>query len=275
MTLDDLRDALEGQEKLTESYESGGPLPYDSVLVQKLLGNAQGLKLGTHKETTEFIRENVPKQLDYIPDFDYNMFLDAITLGWSLAPSRFIHLDHLLTESMMALHSAGLNDFTLDLTCVPPSGNYSSLFTVLKGEEDNVLKVTCIGGSCAQLGWRIAYAYIGFSGTTQVVGEYAEHSVIRINNPREEINAVASGATHSEFYIPDMTSMPFVDRSAYCFDEGSDSLSGYKICGSCSFYVDETDDYLLRQIEMNCFWDHENKLYVPDGKSGWEEVLPE
>ncbi len=276
----------DGLEKGT-SYKPGEHC-YDLGLVSEIVERCENVLLGERDELVDFIKSAVPKQIDTIEHFDQNAFLEAIVLGWRQNVD-YNNLHFALTHSIEALHSTGVDTFTIDFRTVP--GQLFVMFSRLKGSEDHPITIAC-KGNFRQFGSRAEYCNLDIGGYVESFAQGAKFSELRFSGQHGAPFASGWDAEDSAYYLSSMKGLPFTigqryagvpkpDRHCarrlpftYVFIHGYNSQEFQPLSGRCRFYVESFDEGLFRQMEINGFWHYENRLYVPNGEGGWNERIP-
>ena len=257
-----------------------GEHPYDLGLVHEIVERCERVFLGEHDELVGFIGTSVPKQLDYIEHFDHDAFLEAIVLDWQQNVD-YNNLNFALTKSIKALHGVGLDTFTLDFRTVPEQ--LYAMFSRLKGTEEQKINITC-KGNFRQFGSEVEHCNLELSDYVESFAQGAKFSTLRFSGPPEVQFSAGWGAEDSAYYLPSMERLPFTVDMGFqylYFNSMNRYHSGHNVhefpplSDRCRFYVEQFDEKLFSKIENLGFWRHKNRLYVPNGKGGWNERIPE
>lgn len=254
------------------SYKRGKH-SYDLKLVNDIVERCETVLLGEHDGLVDFIMSAVPKQLDTIEHFDQDAFLEAIVLGWQQNVD-YNNFHFALTKSIEALHSAGITTFNLNFNIVPQQ--LYVMFARLQGTENSQINLTC-KGNFRQFGSRAEYCNLDLEGYVESFAQGAKFSTLRFSGRPGLAPVSGWGAEDSVYYVPRMDWIPFTVCERYAiFDlEYIDFSDFLPISDRCRFYVEQFDEKKFERIRTNGFWDHENRLYVPNGSGGWNERIPD
>lgn len=239
-----------------ESYEPGRPHEFQAVIdslvrehedgtLQRLFHGDNTWELGLERAARHITPalSSLAGRSDAIGSFLDCLFARVCGSGESL--------EYLFDPVVQALYTLGHNCFTLDLSYLDMDGLHiaSCLRSVLP--EDDPLALTVKAEGIGYFGWQAHCCDLMLIGDCSELGPYALSSVIRLEGKVGGI--IGWRAEDTDFYVPSL----------------GEAMVCHKATG-CKVY---TLDLGEGNIHFRSSRDG-NRLFMPDGKGGWEEVEP-
>lgn len=194
-----------------------------------------------------------------IGDMDPHLFLEMAIQKISQTTEHTKHTHCLIDPLVQALYLNGLNDFSIDLSPLPLWPVYCGSF--LTGDGDNQLTASYVGKKVNQFAYDSTDSVLRLKANALTVGHKSTSVVVKSDGKSGSVGWRGNGCDYEII--------------------GSKAIINPYENHNCVFRVEsfcvESDaayDGDLKTLQEIGFFRRGNTILVPDGKGGWEEVVP-